>query len=139
MPVTRGKARLIGSQEEEIELQQLPEMQEEHDMEEHQTSTEMEAPEVDLKAMAKQLTDTLKHLLTTHRQLEKDAATIQEGMDELHCMQETASWLIGQFQRAKRIVKRLKNASSTILTFGDENSGKHSRHEDNNNDEMSAN
>ncbi|KAE9272779.1 hypothetical protein PF001_g27791, partial [Phytophthora fragariae] len=48
-------------------------------------------PAVDLKEMAKQLTKMLKHLLTTNRQLENDAAEIQAGMDELHRMQETAS------------------------------------------------
>ncbi|EEY68202.1 uncharacterized protein PITG_04609 [Phytophthora infestans T30-4] len=64
--------------------------------------------------MAKQLTTTLKHLLTSHRQLETDAAMIQAGMDELHQMQEA---------RAERIVGRLKNASSTILTFGDASQG----------------
>ncbi|EGZ04726.1 hypothetical protein PHYSODRAFT_535810, partial [Phytophthora sojae] len=77
-----------------------------------------------------QLTKTLKHLLTTHRQLENDAAEIQAGMDELYRMQE---------ERSQHIVGRLKNASSTILTFGDTSQDTHAeRHEpddDDNEDE----
>lgn len=94
--------------------QQLPETQGEQETAEQNSSTEVEAAEIDLKEMAKQLTTTLKHLLTSHRQLETDAAMIQAGMDELHQMQEA---------RAERIVGRLKNASSTILTFGDASQG----------------
>ncbi|CEG36415.1 uncharacterized protein PHALS_02515 [Plasmopara halstedii] len=94
MPVTRGSARLKDDQVgEEIE----------------QTLTQTEAIR-DLEDMAKQLTKTLKHLLTAHRQLDNDATTIQAGMDELHRMQES---------RAEHIVERLKNASSTILAFSD--------------------
>ncbi|KAF1780268.1 hypothetical protein JG687_00000802 [Phytophthora cactorum] len=127
MPVTRGKARLMESQEEEVEQelsQQLPETQEDREELGQHSSTEMEAAEVDLKEMAKQLTKTLKHLLTTHRQLENDAAMIQAGMDELHRMQEA---------RAERIVGRLKNASSTILTFGDTSQGDRPEDEGDNN------
>ncbi|ETI46809.1 hypothetical protein F441_08827 [Phytophthora nicotianae CJ01A1] len=129
MPVTRGKARLMESQEEEMEQeipQQLPETQDEGEDEEQHTSTEAEAAEVDLKEMAKQLTKTLKHLLTTHQRLENDAAMIQAGMDELHRMQEA---------RAERIVGRLKNASSTILTFGDTSQGERLEDEGNDNEE----
>ncbi|KAG6977337.1 hypothetical protein JG688_00000460 [Phytophthora aleatoria] len=127
MPVTRGKARLMESQEEEVEQelsQQLPETQEDREELGQHSSTEMEAAEVDLKEMAKQLTKTLKHLLTTHRQLENDAAMIQAGMDELHQMQEA---------RVERIVGRLKNASSTILTFGDTSQGDRPEDEGDNN------
>ncbi|KAH7463082.1 hypothetical protein PRIC1_001790 [Phytophthora ramorum] len=108
MPMTRGKARLMESQEEDAEEEPSQQMEE---AQEEPTATEVQAdaPAVDLKEMAKQLTKTLKHLLTTHRQLENDAAKIQEGMDELHRMQE---------ERARHIVGRLQNASSTILTFG---------------------
>lgn len=79
MPVTRGRARLNVSQEERIEqelAQKLPnaqeereeqEEQEEQEEEDHQMSTEVEAPGADIRNMAKQLTKTLKHLLTTHR------------------------------------------------------------------------
>ncbi|KAG2842470.1 hypothetical protein PC112_g3010 [Phytophthora cactorum] len=115
------------SQEEEVEQelsQQLPETQEDREELGQHSSTEMEAAEVDLKEMAKQLTKTLKHLLTTHRQLENDAAMIQAGMDELHRMQEA---------RAERIVGRLKNASSTILTFGDTSQGDRPEDEGDNN------
>lgn len=115
MPVTRGRARRLESQEEEVEVelaQQLPEAVDEQQAQ--QESTEVLPHEVDLKEMAKQLTKTLKHLLTTHRQLENDAVMIQAGMDELHRMQEA---------RAERIVGRLKNASSTILTFGEVSQG----------------
>ncbi|KAK1934502.1 hypothetical protein P3T76_011111 [Phytophthora citrophthora] len=124
MPVTRRRARLMESQEEEVEVelaQQLPETVGEQ--EDQQTATKVETHEVDLKEMAKQLTKTLKNLLTTHRsrdslierrQLENDAAMIQAGMDELHRMQEA---------RAERIIGRLKNASSTILTFGEVSQG----------------
>ncbi|KAF4140781.1 hypothetical protein GN958_ATG10000 [Phytophthora infestans] len=125
MPVTRGKARLMESQEEEevgqALSQQLPETQGEQETAEQNSSTEVEAAEIDLKEMAKQLTTTLKHLLTSHRQLETDAAMIQAGMDELHQMQEAASYSLRL--RAERIVGRLKNASSTILTFGDASQG----------------
>ncbi|KAE9010957.1 hypothetical protein PR003_g15349 [Phytophthora rubi] len=134
MPVTRGKARMMESQEDDVEEEpsQL-QMTETHDeQEEQQTPMEVEtdAPAVDLKEMAKQLTKTLKHLLTTHRQLENDAAEIQAGMDELYRMQET---------RSQHIVGRLKNASSTILTFGDPgqdtHAGRHEPEDDDNEDE----
>ncbi|KAF4029273.1 hypothetical protein GN244_ATG19000 [Phytophthora infestans] len=127
MPVTRGKARLMESQEEEevgqALSQQLPETQGEQETAEQNSSTEVEAAEIDLKEMAKQLTTTLKHLLTSHRQLETDAAMIQAGMDELHQMQEAASYRGFNLEAAERIVGRLKNASSTILTFGDASQG----------------
>uniref|UniRef100_A0AAV1TR50 Uncharacterized protein n=1 Tax=Peronospora matthiolae TaxID=2874970 RepID=A0AAV1TR50_9STRA len=114
MPVTRGRARMMESQEDDMDEGQSQMMQEiEEEVEEHdeQTPAAAEAQdEVNLKEMAKQLTNTLKHLLTTHRQLENDAAMIQAGMDELYRMQQ---------DRAQRIVGRLKNASSTILTFGE--------------------
>ncbi|KAL3664051.1 hypothetical protein V7S43_010937 [Phytophthora oleae] len=128
MPVTRGRARLLESQEEEVEVelaQQLPETKGEQ--EDQQTSTEVGTHQVDLREMAKQLTKTLKHLLTTHRQLENDAAMIQAGMDELHRMQEA---------RAERIVGRLKNASSTILTFGDMSQGERPEAEGGDEEEM---
>ncbi|KAG7380714.1 hypothetical protein PHYPSEUDO_006896 [Phytophthora pseudosyringae] len=133
MPVTRGRARLMESQEEEVEqelFQQLSETQEDQEEQEQQTSTQVETPEVDLKEMAKQLTKTLKHLLTTHRQLENDAVMIQAGMDELHRMQET---------RAERIGGRLKNASSTILTFGDASQGERPENECDDNEEEATN
>ncbi|KAI9921390.1 hypothetical protein PsorP6_001149 [Peronosclerospora sorghi] len=167
MPLTRKRARMMESQDEGVEedldeepVQSVQETQDEHDQ---QASGQMEAPEVvNLREMAKQyrsvlperkskaftqLTDTLKHLMTTHRwvlvifsstyvviqacsalysQLEDDAITIQTGMDELYRMQENVSWFsldavppVGFLFRAQRIVGRLKNASSTILTFGD--------------------
>ncbi|CAH0480580.1 unnamed protein product [Peronospora belbahrii] len=117
MPVTRGRARMMENEEEDVEIETSQMMQETQDEPEQQSPTAVEAPKVvNLKEMAKQLTSTLKHLLTTHRQLENDAAMIQAGMDELHRMQEN---------RAERIVGRLKNASSTILTFGDANEDAH--------------
>ncbi|CAI5723603.1 unnamed protein product [Peronospora effusa] len=117
MPVTRGRARMMENEEEDVEEEPSQQMQESQDEPEQQAPTTMEEPKVvNLKDMAKQLTNTLKHLLTTHRQLENDAAMIQAGIDELHRMQE---------DRAERIVKRLKNASSTILTFGDANEDAH--------------
>ncbi|CAH0488817.1 unnamed protein product [Peronospora farinosa] len=117
MPVTRGRARMMENEEEDVEEEPSQQMQESQDELEQQAPTTMEEPKVvNLKDMAKQLTNTLKHLLTTHRQLENDAAMIQAGIDELHRMQE---------DRAERIVKRLKNASSTILTFGDANEDAH--------------
>ncbi|POM77045.1 ABC transporter permease [Phytophthora palmivora] len=130
MPVTRGRARLMESQEEDAEeesSQQMQESHEEQDQQQQQTATETDSAVVDLKEMAKQLTKTLKHLLTTHRQLESDAAMIQAGMDELHRMQE---------DRAQHIIGRLKNASSTILTFGDSSQGECPENERDIEDEM---
>ncbi|CAI5744359.1 unnamed protein product [Peronospora destructor] len=123
MPVTRGRARMMENEEEDVEEEPSQQMQESQD----EAPTTMEAPKVvNLKDMAKQLTNTLKHLLTTHRQLENDAAMIQAGMDELHRMQE---------DRAERIVGRLKNASSTILTFGDANEDAHRERPEHNSDD----
>ncbi|KAG6621855.1 DnaJ subfamily B member 4 [Phytophthora cinnamomi] len=125
---------MLESQEEDVGEEpsqpQMPETQDEH--EEQQTATEVEAdaPAVDLKEMAKQLTKTLKHLLTTHRQLENDAAEIQEGMDELYRMQE---------ERSQHIVGRLKNASSTILTFGDTSQDARHEPEDDDNEDRPMN
>ncbi|KAG7395523.1 hypothetical protein PHYBOEH_003663 [Phytophthora boehmeriae] len=84
------------------------------DPEELETST-MEETAVDLEQMFSQvlttaLTKTVKQLLKSHRELEDDAEMIQAGVDELYRVQEV---------RAQHIVGRLKNASSTILTFGD--------------------
>ncbi|KAJ8524140.1 hypothetical protein ON010_g16977 [Phytophthora cinnamomi] len=99
MPMTRGKARMLESQEEDVGEEpsqpQMPETQDEH--EEQQTATEVEAdaPAVDLKEMAK--------------------------------------------QRSQHIVGRLKNASSTILTFGDTSQDARHEPEDDDNEDRPMN
>ncbi|CAH0522097.1 unnamed protein product [Peronospora belbahrii] len=122
MPVTRGRARMIENEEEDVEIETSQMMQETQDEPEQQSPTAVEAPKVvNLKEMAKQASRTHTIIVLTNGQifdfqLENDAAMIQAGMDELHRMQEN---------RAERIVGRLKNASSTILTFGDANEDAH--------------
>ncbi|RMX63149.1 hypothetical protein DD238_007003 [Peronospora effusa] len=123
------------NEEEDVEEEPSQQMQESQDEPEQQAPTTMEEPKVvNLKDMAKQAIDKYTQASADHAptllqiqivtnaffsknsQLENDAAMIQAGIDELHRMQE---------DRAERIVKRLKNASSTILTFGDANEDAH--------------
>ncbi|RLN54831.1 hypothetical protein BBJ29_004381 [Phytophthora kernoviae] len=101
MPVTRGRARKMEKSQEYTEEEPSQQLQEP----EEQETTPTEESAVDLQ-----------QILSQRSELEDDAAMIQAGVDELYRMQE------------EHIVGRLKNASSTILTFGDANQEVHSDH-----------
>ncbi|KAG2529315.1 hypothetical protein BBO99_00004737 [Phytophthora kernoviae] len=127
MPVTRGRARKMEKSQEYIEEEPSQQLQEP----EEQETTPTEESAVDLQQILSQpsvraqvqfatlqvsLESDPCDALCERSELEDDAAMIQAGVDELYRMQEV------------HIVGRLKNASSTILTFGDANQEVHSDH-----------